>query len=89
MKIVCLENDDDCEKIPYINSEFISFIRDKVAVMAILNDDDFELKEVSERIKCLKVTESPTLFQQMLEANKGYLGKLRSFTSETTLSRTI
>lgn len=74
MKIVCLENDDDCEKIPYINSKFISFIRDKVAVMAIVNDDDFEIKEVSERIKCLKVTESPTLFHKCWKRTKDIWG---------------
>lgn len=79
MKTLCLENGDDCEKIPYINSEFISFIRDKVAVMAIVNDDDFELKEVSERIKCLKVTKSPTLFQRNAENEQIIFGETGKF----------
>ena len=77
VKIICLVSNDEYEedKIPYSNSEFTSFIRgNKVAVMTIVNDHDFELKEVSKRIKCLKVKKSPTLFQRNAESKQRIFG---------------
>ena len=82
MKITCLGSDDECKEdvISYSTSEFISFIKiNKVAVMVIVNDDNFELKKVSERIKCVKVTKSPTLFQWNTENEQIILGETVKF----------
>ena len=47
--------------------------------MVIVNDDDLELEEVSERIKCLKVIKSPTLFQRNVENEQIIFGETGKF----------
>ena len=45
-----------------------------MAVIKIVNDDDFELKEVSEKIKCLKVTSAESERRIFGETVKFHLG---------------